>query len=160
MFVQIRWKSLFNAVAKYGKQRRYSISTTVNTGETAVAQDTAEPVEYPTIEDLSYKVRRKRKRQVWHDKIKGLETVEEKLLELNMPRYYGWNSLILKEHSIPYDSLRYAQYITRTHVTKEPGLPVHYNNVITGEQLDSLVQAIKNSVEDDIVFEHCIRRLV
>lgn len=155
MFVQIRQKLLFNTVTKYGKQKRYSISA-VSEVKNEV-KDTAEPV-YPPIEDLGWKVRSKRKKQAWHEKIKSIQTVEEKLFEFNMPRFYGWKSLFLNEHAIPYNSLSHAQYITRTHVIKEPDLPSYYNDIISTEQLDSIVQAIKNDVEDNIIFEHCIRR--
>lgn len=122
-------------------------------------ENTAEPI-YPPIEDLSFKANSKRKKQAWHEKIKSIQTVEEKLFEFNIPRYYGWKSLFLYENVIPYNSLSHAQYITRTHVIKETGLPAYYNDVISTEQLDSIVQAIKHDIEDDIVFEHCIRRLV
>jgi len=142
MFTHIRQKLLFNTVVKYGKQKRYSISAVEVNNE---AKDAVEPI-YPPIEDLSYKMKWKRKKQDWHDKIKNLETVEEKLFEINMPRYYGWKSLILKEHFIPYDSLSHAQYFTRTHIVKESGLPAYYNNVISTEQLDRMVH------------EYCIRR--
>lgn len=159
MFVQIRQKLLFNTVTKYSsKQKRYSISALSEVKDNEV-KDTAEPVYLPA-EDLSFKAKSKRKKQAWHEKIKKLQTIEEKLFELNMPRYYGWKSLFLNEHMIPYNALSHAQYITRTHVVKESGLPAHYNDVISTEQLDSIVRAIKNDVEDNIVFEHCIRRLV
>lgn len=157
MFVQIRQRLLFNTVTKYGKQKRYSISA-ISEVKNEV-KDTVEPV-YPPIEELNWKARLKRKKQTWHEKIKSLKTVEEKLFEFNMPRYYGWKSLLLNEHVIPYNSLSHAQYITRTHIIKEPGLPAYYNNVISTEQLDCIVQAIKNDIEDNIIFEHCIRRLV
>lgn len=156
MFVQIRQKLLFNTVTKYGKQNRYSISAISEVKDEA--KDTEEV--YPPIEDLSLKARSKRKKQAWHEKIKNIYTVEEKLFELNMPRFYGWKSLFLNEHTIPYNSLSHAQYITRTHVIKESGLPAYYNNVISTEQLDSIAQAIKSDIEDNIIFEHCIRRLV
>jgi len=155
MFAHIRQKLLFNTVVKYGKQKRYSISAISEVK--SEAKDTIKPV-YPPIEDLSYKMKWKRKRQAWHDKIKSLETVEEKLFEINMPRYYGWKSLILKEQFIPYDSLSHAQYFTRTHIVKESGLPAYYNSIISTEQLDRMVQAIKSDIENDIIFEYCIRR--
>ncbi|XP_025075488.1 uncharacterized protein LOC105432645 [Pogonomyrmex barbatus] len=114
---------------------------------------------YPPIEDLSnWKSKWKKTRQAWHDKIKNLETVEEKLFEINMPRYYGWKSLILNEHVVPYNSLSHVQYITRTHVVKESGLPTYYDNIISTEQLDNLVQVIKSDIENDIIFEYCIKR--
>lgn len=153
MFAHIRQRLLFNTVVKYGKQKRYSTSAVSEVS----GENTTELI-YPPTEDLSWKAKWKRKRQEWHDKIKSLETVEEKLFEINMPRYYGWKSLILKEHFIPYDALSHAQYFTRTHIVKESGLPAYYNNIISTEQLDRMVQAIKSDIEDNIIFEYCIRR--
>ena len=157
MFAHIRQKLLFNTVVKYGKQKKYSISA-VSEVSKSEAKD-VEPI-YPSIEDISFKAKCKRKRQAWHEKIKSLETVEEKLFKINMPRYYGWKSLILKEHIIPYNSLSHAQYFTRTHIIKEFDLPTYYNTIISTEQLDRIVQSIKSDIEDNIIFEYCIRRYI
>lgn len=156
MFVQTRQKLLFNVIAKYGKQWKYSTSAITEVKETT---SDIEPLYLP-IEDLSYKSRKRREKKAWHEEIKGLETVEEKLFKVNMPRYYGWKLVRLEEDKIPYNTLGYAQYITRTHVMKEPGLPAYYNNVISTEQLDNIVEAVKNNIADDIAFEHCSRWLV
>lgn len=155
MFARIRRRLLFNTIVKYGKQKRYSTSTVSEVK--SQAEDAAEPI-YPPIEDLSWKAKWTKKRQAWYDKIKNLETVEEKLFEINMPRYYGWKLLSLNEHVIPYNTLSHAQYFTKTHIIKESGLPAYYNNVISTEQLDRMVQAIKSDIEDNIIFEYCIRR--
>ncbi|XP_012528781.1 28S ribosomal protein S30, mitochondrial [Monomorium pharaonis] len=155
MLAHIRQRVVFNTVVKYGKQKRYSTSA-VSEVKSEI-KDAIEPV-YSPIEDLSWKAKQKRNKQAWHDKIKGLETVEEKIFEINMPRYYGWKSLILKEHVIPYNTLSHTQYYTRTHIVKESGLPAYYNNVISTEQLDRMVQEIKNDVEDSIIFEYCSRK--
>lgn len=155
MFVQIRSKSLFNAIVKCGKRKKYNISTVSEIKNDV--KDTVEAV-YPAIEDLGFEKKVLKRKQQWHDKIKSLKTVEEKLFELNMPRYYGWKLILLKEHNIPYDSLSHAQYITRTHIMREPGLPTYYNDVTSAEQLDSVLPAIKDSVEDSLLFEYCNTR--
>lgn len=113
-----------------------------------------ENVIYPPILDLSYRARRKKRYENWHNKIKKLETVEEKLIGINMPHYYGWKSLCLEEGKIPYNSLKHAQYITRTHVTNDNKLPDFYDLMITTERLDALVQTIKNHIENVIIFEY------
>lgn len=156
MFAHIRQRLLFNGIIKYGKQKRSSSTLAVSEVKNEV-EDTSKPMYLP-IEDLSWKAKFKRTKQAWYDKIKSLETVEEKLFEINMPRYYGWKSLIIKEHFIPFDALSHAQYITRTHIVKESGLPEYYNNVVSNEQLDRIVQAIKSDIEDNIIFEYCVRR--
>ncbi|KAF7392931.1 hypothetical protein HZH66_008764 [Vespula vulgaris] len=121
------------------------------------SQITNAPV-YPPILDLSFKAKQKRKKEVWHDEIKKIKTVEEKIFKINMPRYYGWKSLILDEHVIPYNSLEHAQYITRTYIIKERGLPTFYNNVILDEELESIVNDNKSLIEDIIAFEYSSRK--
>ena len=111
-------------------------------------------IAYPPILDLSYKVRVRRKEEIWYEKIKKLETVEEKLYGINMPRYYGWKSLYLKERHVLCNSLDHAQYITRTHVVNNHELPDFYNNVITSEQLDAVIQIVKNHIENILGFEY------
>lgn len=155
MFVQFRQKLLFNAVAKYGKPKKYSISAVKEIKDEN--QNTVEP-EYPPIIERSRNAKKKKKWQAWYDQIQSLKTVEEKLFKFNMPRYYGWKSVLLDEYYIPYNSLAHAQHITRTHIMKEPGLPSYYNGVISNEQLDNILQSVKSNIEDNIVFEHCVRR--
>lgn len=115
-------------------------------------------IDFPPIQDLTRDARNRRKREEWHDKVKKLGTVEEKIFELNMPRYYGWKTVIIKEETIPYDPLSHTQYVTRTHVMNEPGLPDCYNNIVSPETLDSLVQAVKTPVEDALLFEYNFKR--
>ncbi|XP_032687299.1 39S ribosomal protein S30, mitochondrial [Odontomachus brunneus] len=153
MFVQIRQKLLFNTVVKYSKQWKYSTSTVSEVKDMTCNTESL----YLPIEDLSFKAKKRRREEAWYEEIRNLETVEEKLFKVNMPKYYGWKLLYLEEGRIPYGVLKYTQYITRTHVMKEPGLPTYYNNVISTEQLDSIVEAVKNNIADDIAFEYCSR---
>ncbi|KAI4503875.1 hypothetical protein M0802_001278 [Mischocyttarus mexicanus] len=152
MFIRLHLRLLKNTVSviKHGSKK---CSTTVS-NESQIARA---PV-YPPILDMSLKSRRKREYAVWHNEIKKIKTVEEKLFKINMPRYYGWKSLILKEHFVPYNSLEHAQYITRTHVIQERGLPDFYNNVMTNEELDSILNNIKSTIEDIIAFEYSSRK--
>lgn len=115
-------------------------------------------IDFPPVVDLSAPARRRREREEWHDKVRQLGTVEEKIFELNMPMYYGWKTYEIQEDSIPYDPLPHAQYITRTHVVNEQKLPDYYNNIISPEALDGLVQAIKGPVEDALLFEYNFKR--
>ncbi|KAK1116980.1 hypothetical protein K0M31_017030 [Melipona bicolor] len=127
--------------------RKYAVDTLKET----------ENVIYPPILDLSYRARMRRKDDVWYNKIKKIETVEEKLIGLNMPHYYGWKSLYLEEGNVPYNSLNHAQYITHTHVLNDNKLPEFYNSLITTEELNSLAQSMKKYIEDIIIFEYCHR---
>lgn len=163
MFIQIRRLSLIKKVPNYGKQKKYkgiSIPYGDLMKDKEVTEDkethTVEPI-YSPIEDYSRKGRKRKREEYLSNTIKDLETVEEKIFKINMPRYYGWKSLILNEHVVPYNGLTHAQHITKTHIVKELGLPAYYNSVISNEQLDNLIQEIKSSIEDTIVFEHCKR---
>ncbi|XP_016837802.1 28S ribosomal protein S30, mitochondrial [Nasonia vitripennis] len=131
-----------------------------NNSEPAVVEEkTKNPdVKYPPILDLSRAARKRREREEWHNKIKHLGTVEEKIFELNMPRYYGWKVCKIEEGTIPYDPLPFAQYVTRTHMVNEPGLPDYYDSLLTPETLDASVQQIKSQIEDAIVFEYTCRK--
>ncbi|XP_066590679.1 large ribosomal subunit protein mL65 [Prorops nasuta] len=112
---------------------------------------------YPPILDLSYEATQRRKREAWHDEIRRIKTVEEKLFKINMPRYYGWKSVILQEEKIPYNALPLTQYITRTHVMERKELPNYYDQLIENEQLDFISSAIQNHIMDIIAFEYTIR---
>ncbi|KAJ8669585.1 hypothetical protein QAD02_000844 [Eretmocerus hayati] len=108
---------------------------------------------FSNILDKSHAAVKSRLRKIWHQKVEKLDTVEEKIFELNMPRYYGWRSHILTEGVLPYDPLPFAQWVTRTHIADHNGLPDYYNNIMSSEQLDASVQQIKSQVEDALAFE-------
>ncbi|KAG7196905.1 hypothetical protein KM043_000179 [Ampulex compressa] len=138
-------------VSKYGK-RSYVLPVAGAPGGTS-------HVEYPPILDLSYEAKKNRKAEEWHDKIKGIKTIEEKLFELNMPRYYGWRSLLLEEGRVAYNSLSHAQYITRTHLMEKSDLPESYDSIVDSTELDSILQTIRNRIEDNVSFEYSQRRM-
>ncbi|XP_012257360.2 28S ribosomal protein S30, mitochondrial [Athalia rosae] len=118
----------------------------------------SDPPQYPPILDLSLKAKEKRRHESWHEEIKKLNTVEEKLMKINMPRYYGWKSLMLFEHLIPYNSESLAQFITRTHLIQEPGLPKYYDRVMAPEKIEEIVQRIKKQIEETILLEYNYRK--
>lgn len=93
---------------------------------------------------------------MWHEKIKKLKGVEEKLFGINMPRYYGWKSLIVEEGQVGYNCLDHAQYITRTHVMNERKLPAFYDT-LSNEQVDSVVENVKHHIENIVAFEYSHR---
>ncbi|XP_017891276.1 39S ribosomal protein S30, mitochondrial [Ceratina calcarata] len=122
---------------------------------TTVSNET-EDVVYPPILDLSRAARVRRNKEEWHEKIKRLYSVEEKLFGINMPRYYGWKSMIVEEGRVRYNSLDHAQYITRTHVMNEHKLPAVYDT-LSNEQLDSVVENVKHHIEKIVSFEYSHR---
>ncbi|PSN41370.1 hypothetical protein C0J52_19119 [Blattella germanica] len=91
--------------------------------------------EYPPILDTSYKERMRRKFIQWHEDVKSLNTVEEKLMKINMPKYYGWQSSILKEGIIDYNMLPLVQHITRTHLLEFNDLPKSHSENEVNEVL-------------------------
>ncbi|XP_043277683.1 39S ribosomal protein S30, mitochondrial [Venturia canescens] len=131
------------------KQQEYSVPV-VNQTET-------EP-QYPPIKDLFFKAHFKRQREELAKGIADARTVEEKMIKLNMPRYYGFRSVMLTESNLQYNAIDQIQYITRTHVPKEPGLPSYYDHVITPEGLQENITKIKESIEDCLVFEYTSRK--
>lgn len=114
-------------------------------------------VSYPAILDTSFEAKKARERKKWHDKIKALPTVEEKLLEINMPSYYGWKSLNLSEGVIPYDSLGFTQFITRTHFIQTDDIPTKVNRELDN-YCSEWVAKLKPLVNDVLLFDHYNKR--
>jgi small subunit ribosomal protein S30 len=108
-----------------------------------------ETPEYPPIVDTSYDARKAKKTQSWHEKIRKINTIEEKLLELNIPRYYGYPCVMLGE-TFPYNSMPFIQYCTRTEFKEN--LPDYYSKF--AEKSKVFVDLIKSDVEDVLKFEH------
>lgn len=111
---------------------------------------TKEP-QYPPILDVKYKAVKERERLAWHEKIKCLKTVEEKLFAINMPRYYGFKSVMLNDIIFRYNSLPFFQYSTRTSLF-DSGLPEYYNKL--NDRVDGLLGHVKSDVEDAVLFEY------
>ncbi|XP_046399842.1 39S ribosomal protein S30, mitochondrial [Ischnura elegans] len=120
--------------------------------------DSAVAVKYPPIQDLSYYARKYREYEKWHEKIKALPTVEEKLLELNMPSYYGWRCFQLKEGVIPYDFLNFTQFVTRTHMMVCDDLPISIEGLGGSTEKSPLLDNIRPVFEEALIFESCSKR--
>ncbi|XP_065200688.1 large ribosomal subunit protein mL65 [Planococcus citri] len=128
------------------KIRRYSSAVVSESKEDA-------KVEYPEILDISEIPRELRRKAAYYKKIQKLNTVEEKLIALNIARYYGWPSFHLKEGVIPYNFLPFSQFITRTELKEVDELPVYLNN----DQTRKLLADIKPELEKVVVFENCLK---
>ncbi|XP_049938706.1 39S ribosomal protein S30, mitochondrial [Schistocerca serialis cubense] len=137
-------------VAAIRNSVKHSFSVSANEAEYT------ERPKYPPILDLSRRAIRERKEREWHEKIRSLETVEEKLFALNLPRYYGWRSLLLTEGHLLYDTFKFFRYITRTQFSSVEELPFSFENNDTLS--DDLFNKIKNDVQDALVFEYKCRR--
>lgn len=114
------------------------------------AEYTKEP-HYPAIQELSFKANQLRKRDAWYEHIRELPTVEEKLLALNMPRYYGYKCLMLRDDKFRYDCLPFVQSSTRT-VFAEGALPEAVYEPLRA-RAEQFVATIREDVQAAIVFE-------
>jgi small subunit ribosomal protein S30 len=119
-------------------------------------QEYTETPQYPQILDTSYEARQQRMAERWHEKIKALKTVEEKLVEINVPRYYGLKCILLGEDSIPYNSLSFAQHVTRTHLREFTNLAPYSTEL--EEEANKLLEHVKPWIEEALIFEFKYRR--
>ncbi|KAH8264734.1 hypothetical protein KR044_006936 [Drosophila immigrans] len=126
-------------------QRCLSAKTQASTADDA--EYTTEP-EYPEIRDLSIKARKQQTAVDWHNEIRAVPTVEEKMIKLNMPRYYGYKVVDLTDKLLPYNALPLTQHYTRTVLEQQPA--VAEENV----KLDALVKATREDVIEALEYAH------
>lgn len=107
--------------------------------------------QYPEIKDITWRGRRKDEAAAWSKKIQDLGTIEEKLIVVNMPRFYGWKCIMLREGMQFYDSLPLCQHMTKTHLVE--GLPSIYNTNEAEKAATQFANEVKAEVEDALVFE-------
>lgn len=110
-----------------------------------------EKPEYPPILDVSPKATARRELLEYHEKFKRLNTVEEKLFAINMPRYTGWNSLLIKEGNLPYGILPFTQYITKTRFTETTALP--FPNTVSSAQIEHFLNKIREQVQEAVILQ-------
>lgn len=132
--------------------RRYlSVKAEPKAVVVADAEYTAEP-EYPIIRDLSYKSRKQHTASEWHEQIRQLPTVEEKMIKVNMPRYYGYKVVDLNDTKVPYNALPLTQHYTRT-VLEE--LPAHQNKPDgTKDSLEATLQMARADIIEALEYAH------
>ncbi|XP_075220576.1 mitochondrial ribosomal protein S30 [Lycorma delicatula] len=150
MFPACKSKIIFRLLKTYGiKKYRYCRHLS------SAVEEYAKP-NYPPIEDLSPAALKKKERFTLHEKYRKLNTIEEKLMALNFPRYWGWETIVLKEGELPYNFLPFAKYVTRTHFKETLTLPL--NNCTPDIDPKDLVNVIKSQIQDAILFELFERR--
>lgn len=121
---------------------------------TAAQQDVdseySEEAEYPPIVDDSRDAKRDRKINDWHQKIKSIGTIEEKLIEINILKYYGYKCLMLNDNQFPYNTLPFFQYATNTEFVEQ-------SHASSGEEetkkVDNFLNLIKSDVQEAFEFE-------
>lgn len=126
---------------------RLSFSTRALTNP---SEEYSEQPQYPAIEDLSFKSKKKREAAQWHERIRLLSSVEEKLFEINMPKYYGYKAHMITDQKFPYNVLPLAQYATRTHLVEDK-LPEAYGQLEEGAK--KLLEEVRGELEDIVGFE-------
>lgn len=124
---------------------RYSTITALEESEYT------ETPEYPPILDMTREGKLLRRRQSFQSKIQELNTIEEKQIALNMPRYYGWQCIMLNNDKVPYNAMPLVQYYTRSHFIPVAKLPEAYNEI--EQQASNILQEIKPQIEDAIAIE-------
>lgn len=111
----------------------------------------AEKAEYPPIYDMAPPAVAERRKIAWHEAVKNLKTIEEKLLKVNMPYYYGLRTTPLVNDEYHYNCLPYIQHWTRTQV--ENGLPADWCKR-SKEEVGGLVNKIRDEFIEAILFQY------
>lgn len=112
---------------------------------------------YPPILDVSVRGKHERETLEMHKKIQALHTVEEKLIALNVPRYYGWESIVLNEGKVPYNFLPLVKSTTKTQLHQVQNECV--SAPLTEEKLKQILEGIKNQLEKILVYHSRSQRL-
>lgn len=107
-----------------------------------------EVAQYPEIKDPSFLARKEREALSFQEQVQKAPTVEEKMLKINMPRYYGYKVVQLHDERLPYNCLPAIQHYTRTLYESKP------NELKGDEKLASYVEAIKGDVLDSLEMAH------
>jgi small subunit ribosomal protein S30 len=131
---------------------KYPKSRIIRAFSTAVAQQVApsDDVEYPPIIDSTYIARQNRKKLETYERIKKCPTIEEKIIELNMPRYWGFKCLMMGDDWYPYNALPMVRYSTKTDF-QESSLKIE--DPAEAKKVDDFYNLLKTELIDTIEFE-------
>lgn len=118
---------------------------------TAVAQAEApqDALEYPRIVDNSFPEKLKRKYMAEYDRLKRCPTIEEKIIELNMPRFYGHRCVMLGDKWYPYNALPFVKFATKTDFQELPAI----QDPAEAKKVDDFYNIIKSDLMDALEFE-------
>lgn len=108
---------------------------------------------YPEVLDLSEKAVAGREKLAKHKRIEALHTVEEKLFALNVDKYYGWKSLVLKEGEYPYNFLPFVNHITRTQLKEVDSVGFHKAQRLNLQESQELLDRVRPHLQDALLFE-------
>lgn len=105
-------------------------------------------VEYPPIVDNSFLERQKLKTLEQYDRIKRCPTIEEKIIELNMPRYWGFRCLKMGDEWYPYNALPMVKYATKTDFQE-----MLAEDPAEAKKTDEFYNLLKSDLVDALEFE-------
>lgn len=110
-----------------------------------------EKVSYPPILERTKKAQKEREKIAWHEAVKNVKTIEEKLIKVNIPAYWGLRTTPLENDEYHYNCFPYFQHWTRTHY--EDGLPNGWFKRST-EEVDGLVNKIRDQIIEAVTFQY------
>lgn len=119
--------------------------------ENAVEKIPEEKVSYPPIVDRSKKAVIERVKISWHEAVKNVKTIEEKLIKVNIPAYWGLRTTPLENDEYHYNCFPHFQHWTRTQY--EDGLPSGWFKRST-EEVDGLVNKIREQIIEAVSFQY------
>lgn len=144
---------VISSIPQQQQQLQVQSSASQQSQVQAINSEYTDKPNYPPIVNMEVKQKFLRRREEWYDRMKvNAKTVEEKLIAINLPRYYGYKCLMLNDQQFHYNCLPFIQHATRTALNDINQMPNVYNN-ISKEQMDALVQTVKSDIEDAILFE-------
>lgn len=108
-------------------------------------------VEYPPILERTRKAYKEREKIAWHEAVKNVKTIEEKLIKVNIPAYWGLRTTPLENDEYHYNCFPYFQHWTRTQY--ENGLPNGWFKRST-EEIDGLVNKIREQIIEALAFQY------
>lgn len=115
-----------------------------------VSSEYNEVAEYPPIVDPCLIKRKERINLHYREKIKQIGTIEEKQLQINLPRYYGYKCLMLNDKIYPYNTLPFFQYATNTEFVEETTAP---SSEEEDKKIGNFLSLIKAEIQDALEFE-------
>lgn len=113
-------------------------------------QSSPDAVQYPPITKNSFRERLKQKKLDEYEFIKKCPTIEEKIIQLNMPRYYGFKCLKMGDEWYPYNALPFVKYSTKTDFRE---VPLAIEDPEEAKRVEDFYNLIKSDLVDALEFE-------
>ncbi|XP_033150249.1 28S ribosomal protein S30, mitochondrial [Drosophila busckii] len=107
--------------------------------------DSTGVAQYPEIKDLSFKARKQEKAAEWHNEIRQVPTIEEKMIKVNLPRYYGYKVVDFNDTKVPYNALPLTQHYTRTVLEELP---------VAESVMDQFVKSARSDAIEALEYAH------